>query len=53
MLETIGCAHDLCNCVITAEIQSEKFCGDACRNAVENSLESATCPCGHPPCDSP
>jgi hypothetical protein len=53
MFETIQCAHDLCNCVLTAEVESEKYCSDACRDAVENGIESETCQCGHPPCDTP
>jgi len=53
MLETIGCAQELCNCVITADIGSEKYCSDACQATVEDAIESETCKCGHPPCDTP
>lgn len=53
MLETIACAHDLCNCLLTAEVESENFCSGSCQHAVEDGIESPTCPCGHPPCDTP
>lgn len=53
MLETIECSHDLCNCVLTAEMQTEEYCSDACRNADSGGIEIETCECGHPACDAP
>jgi hypothetical protein len=53
MQETIECAHDLCNCMVTAEIQTEEYCSQACKDADENGIEAETCPCGHPQCDVP
>ncbi|HEY8297614.1 MAG TPA: hypothetical protein VIG32_06285 [Candidatus Baltobacteraceae bacterium] len=52
MFETIACAHDLCNCVVTESIEGVAYCSDACR-AAATAIESDTCPCGHPPCDTP
>jgi len=52
MLETIECSHALCNCVLTAEMQTEEYCSDACREAEEGSIEMEVCSCGHPPCDA-
>ncbi|MBC5829241.1 MAG: hypothetical protein GIW98_03485 [Candidatus Eremiobacteraeota bacterium] len=53
MTETIECANEVCSCVITAEIETEEYCGDACREYVESGTESEVCLCGHPPCDVP
>lgn len=53
MHETIECAHELCNCTLSAEIQTEEYCSQACRDAEENGIEMDTCDCGHPPCDVP
>ncbi len=53
MQQSMECAHDQCNCTITAEMQTEEYCSDSCKNAQENGIESETCACGHPPCDVP
>ena len=49
----IECSHEPCNCVVIGPIASgEAYCGDFCRSA-EQRIESETCACGHPPCDTP
>jgi len=53
MMESIECAHDLCNCMLSAQIEVEEYCSQSCKDAAENGIESETCPCGHPPCDVP
>lgn len=53
MHESIECAHDLCNCMLTAEIQVEEYCSQACKDADENGIEMEACNCGHPQCDVP
>ena len=53
MHETIECAHDLCNCELTAEMQTEAYCSTSCKNADEGGIEVETCNCGHPQCDVP
>ena len=53
MIESIECAHNLCNCMLNAQMQVEEYCSAACKDAVESGIESETCPCGHPPCDVP
>jgi hypothetical protein len=50
----LDCAHEPCNCSVTGPVDgAEVYCGASCRAAAENSLESDTCACGHPPCDVP
>ncbi len=51
--ESTECSHDLCNCTITGPLAGESFCSHACKYAVENGIESETCPCSHPQCDVP
>ena len=55
MLEIpVECAHEPCNCSVAAPVESgEGYCGDLCRNAVENGEEHDVCACGHPACDTP
>lgn len=53
MQQTIGCSHELCECTITAGMESQAYCSDACRELAEDSrIEGEVCPCGHPPCDT-
>lgn len=50
----IECNNPPCNCLIPGSaVSGEAYCGDYCRNAMEQSLESESCGCGHPPCDVP
>ena len=51
MLQTIECAHDLCNCTLTAEMETEEYCSPACKNDDSGGIEMDACNCGHPPCD--
>ena len=51
--ESVECAHDLCQCTVMSSIVGETYCSDACRQAADDSIESETCPCGHPQCDAP
>ena len=54
MQQTIECSNELCECTITAEIETEAYCSDACRELGEDRrIEGGACPCGHPPCDTP
>jgi hypothetical protein len=50
----VPCGNDLCNCTISAPVGSDAaYCSDYCQDAVDQSIESETCSCGHPPCDEP
>ncbi|HET6274764.1 MAG TPA: hypothetical protein VFE16_02335 [Candidatus Cybelea sp.] len=50
----LECAHEICNCSVTGPVDgSEVYCGNFCRNADEQGIESETCACGHPECDTP
>lgn len=51
MQQSIECAHDLCNCVVTAELDTEEYCSDTCKEAEGGGIEMEVCSCGHPPCD--
>ena len=53
MLQTIECAHDLCNCTLTAEMQTEEYCSPSCKDDASGGIEMDACNCGHPPCDVP
>jgi len=53
MRETTQCSNELCNCDISAEMQTEEYCSTWCRDFTENGLESEACQCGHPQCDTP
>jgi len=53
MQQSIECAHTLCNCEITSEMQVEEYCSEFCKNAEESGIESESCSCGHPQCDVP
>ncbi|HEY9180120.1 MAG TPA: hypothetical protein VIO32_05335 [Candidatus Baltobacteraceae bacterium] len=53
MHESIECAHDLCNCTLTAQMQVEEYCSQSCKDAQQNGIETETCSCGHPQCDVP
>ena len=50
----IECNYDPCNCKVSGPVETgEAYCSDFCRDAMESSLESEMCSCGHPPCDEP
>lgn len=50
----LECAHEICNCSVTGPVDgSEVYCCSFCRNADEQGIESETCACGHPECDTP
>ena len=50
----VECTHEPCNCSVAAPVESgEAYCRDFCRNADGGELESDTCACGHPACDTP
>jgi hypothetical protein len=50
----VPCVNDICNCTVTASVDDgDAFCSDYCRNTVDQSIESESCSCGHPPCDEP
>ena len=51
MLQTIECAHDLCNCTLTAEMETEEYCSPSCKDDASGGIEMDACNCGHPPCD--
>lgn len=51
MQQTTECSHDLCNCELTAEMLTEAYCSDYCRNVQEGGIEMEVCGCGHPQCD--
>ena len=51
MQQTIECAHDLCNCTLTAEMETEEYCSPVCKDDETGGIESDACKCGHPPCD--
>jgi hypothetical protein len=55
MLEApLECGHDICNCSVTGPVNgAEVYCSDYCANADAEGLESETCACGHPECDTP
>jgi hypothetical protein len=50
----LECGHELCNCSVIGSVAgSEVYCSDFCRNADEGGIESETCACAHPECDTP
>ncbi|MGB8910279.1 MAG: hypothetical protein WCC84_16150 [Candidatus Cybelea sp.] len=50
----LECAHDICNCSVTGPVEGgDVYCSPYCRGADESSIESETCACGHPECDTP
>jgi hypothetical protein len=50
---TIECTNELCNCSVIGPVDgSEVYCSDFCSNASEESIESESCSCGHPQCDT-
>ena len=55
--EKMQCGHDLCECMVTAALESsdpvQTFCSDYCQDAEVTEEGDSTCNCGHPPCDSP
>jgi hypothetical protein len=51
MLQTIESAHDVCNCTLTAEMETEEFCSPSCKDDASGGIEMDACNCGHPPCD--
>ncbi len=51
MQQSIECAHDLCNCTLTAEMETEEYCSPVCKDDESGGIESDACKCGHPPCD--
>jgi hypothetical protein len=50
---SIECSHELCNCTVPGTGGGDAYCSGFCRNATEQGLESETCACGHPECDTP
>jgi hypothetical protein len=51
---SVECSHDLCNCAVTGTLGfTDAYCSDYCQDATERGLESETCACGHPECDTP
>jgi hypothetical protein len=49
----LECDHDICNCSVTGPVEGGVYCSNVCRNAAEQGVESETCACGHPECDTP
>jgi hypothetical protein len=50
----LECGHDVCNCSVSGPVEGgDVYCSDYCRNAEERGLESETCACAHPECDTP
>lgn len=50
----LECDHDICNCTVTGPVGGgDVYCSDVCRDASEEGVESETCACGHPECDTP
>jgi len=48
----VECSHDPCNCSVIGPVEGgEVYCSDFCRGA-EQGLESESCGCGHPQCDT-
>jgi hypothetical protein len=51
---SVECSHELCNCVVPGMADgADAYCTEYCRDAAEQGLESETCACGHPECDTP
>ncbi len=51
---TVECGNEICNCTAIAAVGgSDVYCSDFCQDATEQSVESPSCSCGHPPCDEP
>jgi hypothetical protein len=56
--ETIACAHEQCQCQVTAPLEpgigepGEAYCSDYCQDA-SSGEEQPVCACGHPQCDEP
>ncbi len=55
--EKTQCSHEMCECMVTAELAVdepvETYCSDYCRDAEETDEGDTMCNCGHPPCDTP
>jgi hypothetical protein len=50
---SLECAHEICNCLVTGPVEGgDVYCSNYCRTD-ERSVESETCACGHPECDTP
>ncbi|MBV8724693.1 MAG: hypothetical protein JO078_01290 [Candidatus Eremiobacteraeota bacterium] len=50
----VECTHEPCNCSVAASLDGDDpYCSDFCRTADEGELQSDTCACGHPACDTP
>jgi hypothetical protein len=54
----VECSHDLCQCMVTAEIAvldpTEAYCSPDCRSAETGEEDGEdVCACGHPECDTP
>lgn len=56
--ESIHCALEKCQCVVTAPIAGASgdpqpaYCSEICLES-ETREEETNCPCGHPACDTP
>lgn len=51
---SVECSHELCNCVVRGTADgADVYCSDYCRDATEQGVESETCACTHPECDTP
>jgi hypothetical protein len=51
--EALECSHELCNCMVMGPAEGDAYCTTYCRNADDGGIESDTCACGHPECDTP
>ena len=50
---TQPCEYELCNCVVSGEIEGASYCSDICRSRDgQNEEMESGCECGHSPCDS-
>jgi hypothetical protein len=52
--EAVECSHELCNCTVMGPAMGgDAYCSNYCRSVDDGGIESDTCPCGHPECDTP
>lgn len=50
----VPCGNDICNCTVSAPVDGgSTYCSDYCQDVTDQSIESESCSCGHPPCDEP
>jgi hypothetical protein len=50
----VPCGNDICNCTVSAPVDGGvRYCSDYCQDVTDQSIESESCSCGHPPCDEP